>query len=171
MEAEASLAREHVTAGIGESPFNGRRVCLLAPFPPRKGGVTVQTDLLARALQSDGATLIRVDTNLQKLRFGPISTPIRLLVQPWVVAFRLLVALPKCEVVHIQAAANWGYLPAVIGVPMAKLFRKRTVITFHSGVGPIFMTGSPGWSSCRSGGPRRVACVRANCRMRFANAE
>lgn len=121
------------------SPFAGRRICLLAPYPPRKGGVTVQTDLLARRLVAEGAVLLKVDTNLQRLRFPILGTPIRLLVQPWVVAFRLLRVLPKCEVLHIQAAANWGYLPAVIGVPLALLFRRRCVLSFQSGIGPIFM--------------------------------
>lgn len=124
---------------VGGSVFAGRRVCLLAPYPPRKGGVTVQTELLARALEREGAVLLKVDTNLQKLRFPILGTPIRLAVQPWVVAFRLIRMLPKCEVVHIQAAANWGYLPALIGVPLARLFRKRSVMSFQSGIGPIFM--------------------------------
>jgi glycosyltransferase involved in cell wall biosynthesis len=126
-----------------EGVFKGRRICLLAPYPPRKGGVTVQTDLIATALKREGADLIRVDTNLHKLRIPIIGTPIRLLVQPWVVAWRLLWALPKCEVIHIQAAANWGYLPAVIGAPMARLFRRRSVMSFHSGIGPQFMDRFP----------------------------
>lgn len=119
--------------------FAGRRVCLLAPYPPRKGGVTVQTQLLADALEREGATLLKVDTNLQKLRFPVLGTPIRLAAQPWVVAFRLLMALPKCEVLHIQAAVNWGYLPALIGVPLARLFGRRSVMSFQSGLGPVFM--------------------------------
>jgi len=146
--------------------FKGRRICLLAPYPPRKGGVTVQTDLLARALEREGAELIKVDTNLQKLRFPVLGTPIRLAVQPWVVAFRLMRALPKCEVVHIQAAANWGYMPAVIGVPLARLFRKRSVMSFQSGIGPIFMDRF-GWLVKM---PFRKASVSTVCSQELRDA-
>lgn len=124
---------------VGRSLLAGRKICLVAPYPPRKGGVTVQTDLLARALVRDGAVLLKVDTNLQKLRFPIIGTPIRLAVQPWVVAFRLLRVLRKCEIVHVQAAANWGFMPAWVAVPLARLFGKRVVLGFHSGIGPAFM--------------------------------
>ena len=157
------IAEEQVIPG---SVFKGHRICLLAPYPPRKGGVTVQTMLLVRGLDAEGARLIKVDTNLQKLRFGPLSTPLRLLVQPWVVAFRLLCALPKCEVVHIQAATNWGYLPALIGVPLARLFRKRSVLTFHSGIGPKFMDRFP-WLVKM---PFRFATVSAVCSRQLQDA-
>lgn len=135
-------------AGVGlqtetDNMLSGKSVILLAPYPPRKGGVTVQTELVARLLQCEGVNLIKVDTNLQKLRIKFIGTPLRLSLQPWVVAFRLLAKISSCDVLHIQAAANWGFLPAVIGVPIARMFKKKCVVTFQSGIGPIFMDRLP----------------------------
>ena len=118
------------------------KVCLVAPFPPRKGGVTVQTALLARYLAEDGIEVLPVDTNLQSLRSRWLA-PLRLLLQPWAVLFRLLKNVPKCSVVHFQAASYWGYVPVVIGVPVARLFGKRCVMSYQGGAGPKFMDRVP----------------------------
>ena len=113
-------------------------VCLVAPFAPRKGGVTVQTELLARYLERDGVDVLRVNTNLHSLRrrgWGPL----RLVLQPWVVLLRLLKNMPAAQVVHFQAASYWGYMPTFIGVPLGKLFGKRCVVSYQGGGGPRFV--------------------------------
>lgn len=38
-----------------------------------------------------------------------------------------------------QAAAHWGFIPALIGVPICRIFGKRCVLVFHSGIGPVFV--------------------------------
>ena len=118
------------------------QVCMVAPFAPHKGGVTVQAELLTACLQKEGIGILRVDTNLQRLRHKGLG-PIRLAIQPWVILFRLFRQLPKSDVVHFQSASYWGYMPTIIGVPLAKLFRKRCVITYQGGRGPDFMDRFP----------------------------
>lgn len=114
------------------------RVCIVSPFPPRKGGVAVQAGLLARYLERSGVKVLRVDTNLQCLRARGLG-PLRLALQPWVVLVRMLRQMPRCDVVHFHAASFWGYMPTFIGVPLARLFRKRSVVSYHGGMGPRFL--------------------------------
>lgn len=111
---------------------------MVAPFPPRKGGVTVQTALLVKHLEQSGVEVLRVDTNLQRLRRRGLG-PIRIALQPWVVLWRMLGSIPKCDVVHFQAASFWAFMPAFLGVPIARLFGKRTVMSYHGGMGPEFI--------------------------------
>ena len=133
-------------------------ICMVAPFPPRKGGVTVQSALLTRYLKKSGVRVLKVDTNLQCLRvrgFGPL----RLALQPWVVLFRLLIQIPKCDVVHFHAASFWGYMPTFIGIPIALLFRKRSVVSYHGGKGPRFFDRC-GWFAKM---PLKVCTVATVC--------
>lgn len=123
--------------------LKGKRVCMVSPFAPRKGGVAVQTELLAKHLSDEGVDVIKIDTNLQRLRIKWIGTPIRLALQPWIVLARLLLNIRKCDVVHIQGAVYWGFLPAIIAVPVSMLFRKPCILSFHSGAGPQFLDRFP----------------------------
>lgn len=111
---------------------------MVAPFPPRKGGVTVQTALLTGYLAKSGVEVLRVDTNLQWLRRRGLG-PIRLALQPWVVLFRMLGNIPKCDVAHFQAASFWAFMPTFLGVPIARLFGKRSVVSYQGGGGPEFI--------------------------------
>jgi len=118
------------------------KVCVVAPYPPRKGGVTVQTELLVRNLEKDGFTVLKVDTNLQWLRIRGLG-PLRLLLQPFFILCKLLINVPKSDVVHFESASYWGFMPTVLGVPIARLFGKRSVISYHGGKGPDFMDRHP----------------------------
>ena len=100
--------------------------------------MTVQTALLTRYLEQNGVEVLRVDTNLQWLRRRGLG-PIRLAMQPWVVLFRMLRSIPKCDVVHFQAASFWAFMPTFLGVPIARLFGKRSVVSYQGGGGPEFI--------------------------------
>lgn len=114
------------------------KICMVAPYPPRKGGVTVQTELLVHNLEKSGFKVLKVDTNLQRVRVRGLG-PLRLALQPWVVLFRLLANVPRCDVVQFQSASYWGFMPTLLGVPIARTFGKRSVITYQGGMGPVFM--------------------------------
>lgn len=138
------------------------KVCLVAPFPPRKGGVTVQTALLAKYLEKSGAKVLNVDTNLQSLRKRGLG-PIRIALQPWVVLGRMLRIIPKSDVVHFEAASFWGFMPTWLGVPLARLFRKRSVLSYHGGMGPEFIDRY-GWLATM---PMRKCSVLTVCSQKL----
>ena len=114
------------------------RVCIVAPFPPRKGGVTVQTALLARYLADAGVEVVRVDTNLTCLRVRGLGW-LRLAMQPLYIAIKLLACIRRVAAVQFQSCSYWGFMPAVVGVPIARLFGKRSIISFMGGLGPEFL--------------------------------
>lgn len=119
--------------------LEGLKVCMVAPYLPRKGGVTIQTHLMVDGLISDGVEVVRVDTILHKLN-KPIFAPLRMVLQFFVTAARFLKQAPKCDVVHIQACSWWGFLPVFVCVPLNRLFvRKRLVISFHGAQGHIWI--------------------------------
>ena len=52
--------------------FHGLRVCVIGPFLPRPGGVSVQSELLCRFLEQEGAVVRRVSTDVRSVRRLPI---------------------------------------------------------------------------------------------------
>lgn len=120
-------------------------ICLVGPYLPRPGGVSVQTELHLQFLRAAGATVHRVDTNIPRLRRLPFIGPILIpFVQPFVLLFRLLLALPGSQIVHVHTASYWGFMPAVVAVPLARLTRKRVIVTYHGSKAEQFF-GRYGW--------------------------
>lgn len=131
-----SVEKKEVSA---ESPLRGLKVCMVAPYRPKTGGVTFQTHMQVDGLESEGVTVVRVDTILHKLNY-PALKYIRLPLQALFTAVRFLRNAPRCDVVHIQACSWWGFLPAYVCVPLNKLFvKKRLVISFHGAEGHIWI--------------------------------
>lgn len=119
--------------------FRNLRVCMVAPYLPRRGGVTVQTHLMVDGLLKEGAEVIRVDTILHCLS-SSFLLPLRMLLQFVVTAIRFLRSAPRCDVVHIQACSWWGFLPVLACAPLNKWFvKKRLVISFHGARGHLWI--------------------------------
>lgn len=121
------------------NPFRDKRVCMVAPYRPRKGGVTEQTHLLVDALESYGVAVERVDTIVHILP-GPLLAPLRILVQAAKTKLGLLRSGGKCDVIHVQACSYWGFLPVLVSVLVNRFYpRKRIVVTYHGGEAAAFM--------------------------------
>jgi glycosyltransferase involved in cell wall biosynthesis len=120
-------------------------ICLIGPYLPRPGGVSVQTELHAQFLRAEGATVRRVDTNLPLVRRLPVvGRWLVPLLQPAVILARLLRALPGSQVVHIHAASYWGFMPVLIAAPLARLAGRRVIVTYHGSRAERFL-GQYGW--------------------------
>ncbi|MCX8052301.1 MAG: glycosyltransferase family 4 protein [Armatimonadetes bacterium] len=121
------------------SGLRGLRVCMVAPYLPKRGGVTIQAHLMVDGLESAGARVFRVDTILHKLDRSWLK-PLRVLLQPLFVAVRFLRTAPKCDVVHVHACSWWGFVPVLVCAPINRLFfRKRFIISYHGGLGHVFL--------------------------------
>jgi phenylacetate-CoA ligase len=126
------------------SPFHGLRIAVVGPFPPRPGELSDQTELLCRLLHAEGAWVQRVNTDVPSVRRLP-RAGIHLLpiAQVLALCWRLLVALPRSNVLHVQAASYWGfYLPAGMALLFGKLGRRRVVITYSGGMARLFVPRS-----------------------------
>jgi len=113
-------------------------VAIVAPFPPRKGGVTAQAALLELYLSRMGIGVVRIDTNLLSLRRRGFRA-LRLLLQPGSIAAQMIMRRRLYRVAHFMAASYWGFMPAVVGVPLCRLMRKRSVVSYLGGWGPRFI--------------------------------
>ncbi len=129
------------------SPFNGLRVAVIGPFPPRPGELSGQSELLCRLLHADGAWVQRVNTDVPGVRRLPrIGIHLLPIAQVLALCWRLLVALPRSDVLHVQAASYWGfYLPVLMALFFGKLGRRRVVITYSGGMARSFVPHAWRW--------------------------
>jgi glycosyltransferase involved in cell wall biosynthesis len=126
--------------GPGEI-FRGLRISVVGPFPPRSGDLSRQTEQLCRLLEQDGAWVHWVNTDVPAVRRLPVvGIHLLPLVQIPALIWRLLVALPRVDVVHVQAASFWGfYLPVSLALVLGRIFRRRRVVWYSGGLAKPFM--------------------------------
>ncbi len=124
--------------------FRRARIAVIGPFPPRTGELSGQTELLCRLLHEEGAWVQRVNTDVPGVRRLPgIGMHLLPIAQALMLCWRLLVALPRSDVLHVQAASYWGfYLPVVLAWLFGRLGRRRVVVTYSGGMARSFVTGS-----------------------------
>jgi glycosyltransferase involved in cell wall biosynthesis len=126
------------------SPFTSLRIAVVGPFPPRTGELSDQTELLCHLLHADGAWVQRVNTDVPGVRRLPlIGIHLLPIAQVLALCWRLLVALPRSAVLHVQAASYWGfYLPVLLALLFGKLGRRRVVISYSGGMARAFVPRS-----------------------------
>jgi glycosyltransferase involved in cell wall biosynthesis len=128
--------------------FDNLRVCVVGPFLPRPGGVSVQTELLCRFLAKERAVVHRVDTNVENIRQIPrLGHWLLPFAQVLAVFWRLLRATPRSDVIHVQAASYWAfYLPVGLSLLFGRLLRRRVVVSFFGGMAAEFMARHQRWA-------------------------
>ena len=97
------------------------KILLISNYKRGVGGINAQVDLLQQFInQEDG---------WQADIFSTKGNPIRRCI-----AFvKLLCKARRYDILHIHACSYWGMVPAVFGIIAGKLWRKRTIITYHGG--------------------------------------
>jgi len=109
-----------------ENEFKNLRLCVVAPF---KAGVA--QDLYGnpcRHLEEEGAKVYR----LSKIIRPSILQPIK-------ISLGLLKYIRHIEIIHAHATSYGGFLPVILAVMIGKPFRKKIVMTFHSGTAKEFL--------------------------------
>lgn len=97
------------------------KLLLISNYQHGIGGINAQVDLLYTYLnQEDG---IKADV------FSTKGNPLR----RCIAFLKLLCQARRYDILHIHACSYWGMVPAVFGILAGKLWRKRTIITYHGG--------------------------------------
>ena len=96
------------------------KILLIANYEDKGGGISVQVRLLRNLLRGDGYTCDILSTK------GSIAKRIK-------AVFDLLTKGRKYDVFHIHACSDRGFFPAILGINIGRLLKKRTVLTFHGG--------------------------------------
>ena len=97
------------------------KILLISNYQPGIGGINAQVDLLY--------TYLNQEEDIKADIFSTKGHPLKRIVQ----MLRLLCCAKRYDVLHIHACSYWGMVPAVFGIVAGKLWRKRTIITYHGG--------------------------------------
>ena len=96
------------------------KILLISNYVEGVGGISVQVKLLRDLLRGDGYVCDILSTK------GSIAKRIK-------AVFALLSKGRKYDVFHIHACSDRGFLPAILGINIGRLLKKRIVLTFHGG--------------------------------------
>lgn len=106
------------------------RILLICNYKPGVGGISGQVEILQRKLREEGHTADIFSTKGSFLwRLG--------------LPFRLGRTAQDYDVVHIHCCSDWGFLPAVVGITIGRMLKKRIVLTYHGGGGERFFDRHP----------------------------
>lgn len=103
-----------------------KKVLIIANYQPSVGGISVQVELLHKYLNSEEG--YQVDIFSLK---GSIIRRVFLII-------KLFVAARKYDVLHVHACSDRGFLPAIVGAYVGKIYRKRRILTYHGGGADAF---------------------------------
>ncbi len=101
------------------------RVLLIANYKKGVGGISAQVDSLYKNLKEGG---LQVEIFSTKSSF-----PYKM-----ILFVKLLLKGNKFHIFHIHACSDWGFLPAVIGILIGKLLKKKIILTYHGGGANLF---------------------------------
>ncbi|MBR6416819.1 MAG: glycosyltransferase family 4 protein, partial [Bacteroidales bacterium] len=96
------------------------KILLISNFEEGVGGISVQVSALRDKLRGEGHTCDILSTK------GATAKRIK-------AVFALLSKGRKYDVFHIHACSDRGFLPAILGINIGRLLKKRIVLTFHGG--------------------------------------
>ena len=96
------------------------KILLIANYKEGVGGISVQVKLQRDLLRGDGYDCDILSTK------GSVAKRVK-------AVFALLFKGRKYDVFHIHACSDRGFLPAVLGINIGRLLKKRIVLTFHGG--------------------------------------
>lgn len=96
------------------------KILLISNYVEGVGGISVQVKLLRDLLRGEGYVCDILSTK------GSIAKRIK-------AVFALLSKGRKYDVFHIHACSDRGFLPAILGISIGRLLRKRMILTFHGG--------------------------------------
>ena len=105
-------------------------ILLVCNYKPGVGGISGQVELLQKYLRSEGHVADIFSTKASILH--------RLLLPR-----KLLRIARGYDVLHIHCCSGWGFLPAVVGITVGRLLKKRVVLTYHGGGGEKFFDKHP----------------------------
>ena len=96
------------------------KILQIANYTQGKGGISVQVGLLHKKLCEEGFSCDIISTK---------GTPIQRIRAVW----RLLTKGRDYDVFHVHACSDRGFFPAVVGISVGRLLKKRIVLTYHGG--------------------------------------
>ena len=123
------------------------KILFVSLFPPKSGGLALQSKILADHLRDEGLDIVRINVH-QEIETHSIRGKIfKALVQPLSLLRRLIKSIRKVNLVHVAACSYWGFMPLVIVMPVCKLYNRSMSVTYHGGYAAEFMKKHHRWAA------------------------
>lgn len=106
------------------------KILQIANYKPGVGGISSQVELLSNHLLNEGIPCKIVSTK------GSLLSRIKSV-------FSILKQGRDCDVFHIHACSNRGFFPAVIGITLGRISKKKILLTYHGGDAEAFFSKHP----------------------------
>lgn len=103
-----------------------KRILIISNYKESAGGISGQVKLLYNNLLNEGVDAIIFSTKFNILK-------------RFFIFFKLLVIGRKFDVFHIHACSYWGFLPAIYGITVGKILKKKIILTYHGGEAEFFL--------------------------------
>lgn len=116
-----------------------RRILFVSHFPPRIGGMALQSKILADRLTDEGFEVIRLNVHIELSADGFLAKTIKAIVQPLALLWGLARSLSKVRHVHVAVCSFWGFMPLVLVMPICRLVTRSVSVTYHGGNAAEFL--------------------------------
>ena len=111
-------------------------ILLLAPFG-KNGGVTEYSKALSREFERGGLTVIRLSTQVSGKGI------VKAIKQPFHIALQLIRRRKEYNIISVQLASDWGFMPGVVAVFIGKMLGRKVISTYHGGGYKRFISRHP----------------------------
>lgn len=103
-----------------------KKVLIIANYQPSVGGISVQVDLLHKYLNGE--------ENYQSMIYSLKGS----IVKRIFLILKLFFIVRKFDLLHVHACSDRGFLPAMVGAYIGKIYKKKTILTYHGGGADAF---------------------------------
>ncbi|MBC7188548.1 MAG: glycosyltransferase family 4 protein [Calditrichaeota bacterium] len=115
------------------------KVLFVSLFPPRVGGLALQSDTLARRLEQEGVTVVPVNAHYEAPSEGVCG-------KMWKGMRQVLTLIRACEArvrevdrVLVAGCSWWGFMPVAAALLLAQRHKKPVSVLYHGGAAPRFL--------------------------------
>ena len=124
---------------------NVQNVLFISLFPPKEGGLSLQSKLLADNLEKIGLNIRRLNVHVS-VEANTLGSKLKKgLIQPLLLFTRVLSSIMWAQHVHIAACSYWGFMPVVVAAPVCRIFQKPITVMYHGGALKQFLEKHHWW--------------------------
>ena len=116
-------------------------------FPPKPGGLALQSKILADFLTEEGLPVVSINVHVERGTKTLFDKVYRAVVQPLRLFYLLVKHSTKVRRIHVAVCSYWGFMPLVASLPVAKARRVQLSITYHGGKAAPFMKKHHHWAA------------------------
>jgi len=127
--------------------MNGRsyRVLFVSLFPPRVGGLPLQSAILARNLEREGVEVVRAGAHYSADGRRPWQRMNKAIRQVAGVVRECRRHVHTADWVLAAGCSWWGFMPVVVAILLANRSKKPVSVLYHGGAAPRFLQAHHGW--------------------------